>query len=233
MPQSIVSIADLQTESASGSTSIHEGLDKRRLPSQSQRVIVIGASTGGPQALPVVLKGLMPAIDRIPIFVALHIPPQFTDTIAEHIQKATGLPTHTARHGEEVMNGHIYISPGNLHLTVARIGESAVTVLSDAPPENFCKPAVDVLFRTAARAFGPQVIGIILTGMGSDGLSGSRAIVEAGGVVIAQDAASSAVWGMPRSVVQEGLAHSVLSVGLIGPAICRLLWQSAFREKPL
>ncbi|MGH6818498.1 MAG: CheB methylesterase domain-containing protein [Methylovirgula sp.] len=188
-----------------------------------QRAIVIGASTGGPQAVPIVLKGLRPAISHIPVFVVLHIPPQFTSTVVEYVEKATGMPTHTARHAEEAQNGHIYMSPGDLHLAVTRIGSSVVTVLSDAPPENFCKPSVDVLFRTAAHTYGAAVIGIVLTGMGSDGLAGSRAIVEAGGAVLAQDAATSAVWGMPRSVAQEGLAHSVLSLELIGPTACRLL----------
>jgi two-component system chemotaxis response regulator CheB len=226
-----ITIADPQIESASKSMPLLQKGDNLHPLRQPQRAIVIGASTGGPQAVPIVLKGLVPAIQQVPVFIALHIPPQFTETIAEQIERATSLPAHTARHGEEVMNGRIYISPGNLHLRIARIGESAVIVLSDAPPENFCKPAVDVLFRTAALTYGPEVIGIILTGMGSDGLLGSRAIVEAGGVVFAQDAASSAVWGMPRSVVQEGLAHAVLSLDLIGPAICRLLRQPAFREK--
>jgi two-component system, chemotaxis family, protein-glutamate methylesterase/glutaminase len=230
MPKSL-NIADPQAAPGSGSNpNLHEA-DKLRLLRQSQRAIVIGASTGGPQAVPIVLKGLTPAIQQMPVFVVLHIPPQFTETIAEHIQRATGLPTHTARHGEQVLNGHIYISPGNLHLSVARLGEVAVIVLSDAPPENFCKPSVDVLFRAAAHVYGAQTTGIILTGMGSDGLAGSRTIVEAGGLVVAQDAASSAVWGMPRSVVREGLAHAVLSLDSMGPTICRLLRQRVFREK--
>ncbi len=194
---------------------------------------MIGASTGGPQALPVVIEGLAPAIEQIPVFIALHIPPEFTETVAERIEKVTGLPTHTARHGEEVMKGHIYISPGNLHLGISRGGESAVIVLSDGPAENFCKPSVDFLFRTAARAYGANVIGIVLTGMGSDGLLGSRAIVKAGGIVIAQDAASSTVWGMPRSVVNEGLAHAVLSINKIGPTVCQLLRPPALRENHL
>ncbi len=231
MPKSL-SIADPQLESASGSASNRQEAGKRGAGRRAQRVVVIGASTGGPQAVPIVLKGLMPAIHQVPVFVALHIPAQFTSTIAAHIERATAMPTRTARHGEDVLNGHIYISPGNLHLALARIGDAAVVVLSDAPPENFCKPSVDVLFRTAAQAFGADAIGIVLTGMGSDGLSGSRAIVESGGVVIAQDAASSAVWGMPRSVVQEGLAHSVLPLDAIGPAICRLLHKPTLREKP-
>jgi two-component system, chemotaxis family, protein-glutamate methylesterase/glutaminase len=223
--------ADLQIESALESLSKRQEFDRLRAVRQLQRAIVIGASTGGPQAVPVVLKGLMPAIEQIPVFVALHIPAQFTSTIAQHVEKATGLPARTARHGEEVKNGHIYISPGNVHLAIARIGGSAVIVLSDAPPENFCKPSVDVLFRTAAHAYGAQLIGIILTGMGHDGRAGARAIFEAGGVMIAQDAASSAVWGMPRSVIQEGLAHAVLSLDQIGPGVCRLLRQRLVDEK--
>lgn len=230
MPKSVL-VADPQVESASVSRPNLRESDRPHLPRPSQRVIVIGASTGGPQAVQIVLKGLIPVLQHMPVFIALHIPPQFTETIAEHVERATSLPTHTARHGEEVTNGRIYISPGNLHLSVARLGESAVIVLSDSPPENFCKPSVDVLFRTAALAYGADVIGIILTGMGSDGLSGSRAIVEAGGVVIAQDAASSAVWGMPRSVAQEGLAHAVLPLDSIGPAVCRLFSARAFQEK--
>jgi two-component system, chemotaxis family, protein-glutamate methylesterase/glutaminase len=229
MPKSSI-LADPQIESAPGSLSKRQEFDRIRAARQSQRAIVIGASTGGPQALPVVLKGLKPAIERIPVFVALHIPVQFTSTIAEHVEKATGLPTHTAHHGEEAKAGHIYISPGNLHLAISRSGASAVIVLSDSPPENFCKPSVDVLFRTAAHAYGAGLIGIILTGMGRDGLVGSRAVVEVGGAVIVQDAASSAVWGMPRSVAREGLAHAVLSLDRIGPTACRLLHQSVFDE---
>ncbi len=226
-----VTTADALLDSAARELPKLQEIGELGMACRAQRAIVIGASTGGPQALPIVLKGLTPAIPHIPVFVALHIPPQFTSTVAEYVAKVTGMPTHAARHGEEVQNGHIYMSPGNLHLAVARIGSSVVTVLSDAPAENFCKPSVDVLFRTAAHAYGAAVIGIVLTGMGSDGLTGSRAIVEAGGTVLVQDAASSAVWGMPRSVAREGLAHSVLSLELIGPAACRLLRRRVSGEK--
>ncbi len=202
-----------------------------RLAQPGPRIIVIGASTGGPQALSIVLKGLVPAIEQVPVFIVLHIPPEFTEVIVSHIERVTNLPTHAAKQGEEVNKGHIYISPGNLHLGVRRLGATGVIALSDDPPENFCKPSVDVLFRSAARSYGEQVIGIVLTGMGSDGLAGSRAIVAAGGMIIAQDAASSTVWGMPRSVVNEGLAHAVLSVDAIGPTICSLLTPLAIREK--
>ena len=198
------------------------------------RAIVIGASTGGPQALAVVLDGLRPALPLVPVFVVQHIPSEFTEVIAEHIQKATGLPTHSARQGEGVEKGQIYLSPGNVHLAIACVGASPVTVLVDEPSENFCKPSVDVLFRSAARCYGAGLVGIILTGMGSDGLAGSRAIVEAGGKVIAQDAASSTVWGMPGAVVNGGLAHAVLPVGKIAPAACALLNTPQFvHEKTL
>jgi two-component system chemotaxis response regulator CheB len=193
-------------------------------------IIVIGASTGGPQALSIVLKGLGPAIRQVPVFIVLHIPPEFTDVITSHIERVTNMPTRAARQGEEVAKGHIYLSPGHLHLGVGRFAGTPVIALSDEPPENFCKPSVDVLFRSAARTYGDQVIGIVLTGMGSDGLAGSRAIVTAGGMVIAQDAASSTVWGMPRAVVNDGLAHAVLPVDAIGPTICSLLSSYAVRE---
>lgn len=205
------------------------GLGRLREP--GPRIIVIGASTGGPQALSIVLKSLVPAIQQVPVFIVLHIPPEFTEVIASHVERVTCLPTHAARQGEEIAKGHIYISPGNVHLGVTRFVDAGVVALSDDPPENFCKPSVDVLFRSAAKAYGEQVIGIVLTGMGSDGLAGSRAIVAAGGMIIAQDAASSTVWGMPRSVVSEGLAHAVLPVDTIGPTICNLMRPFGLRER--
>mgnify|MGYP005811231499 CR=1 FL=1 len=191
--------------------------------SSPNKIIVIGASTGGPQALAVVLGGLRPALRHAAIMVVLHIPTEFTEVIAAHIQKSTGLPARAGRQGETVEAGQIYISPGDVHLGLVRIGDMPVIVLRDDPPENFCKPSVDVLFRSAARCFGADVIGVILTGMGSDGLEGSRAIVEAGGKIIAQDAASSTVWGMPGAVVNHGLAYAVLPVDRIASGVCTLL----------
>jgi two-component system, chemotaxis family, protein-glutamate methylesterase/glutaminase len=192
-------------------------------PAGLRQAIVIGASTGGPQALAIVMKGMAPALRHTAVFVVLHIPSEFTEVIAEHIHKSTGLPTCVAQQGETVEKGKIYFAPGALHMSLARVGDAALVVLSDSAPKNFCKPSVDVLFRSAARCFGAGTIGIMLTGMGCDGLVGSRAIVEAGGKVIAQDAASSTVWGMPGAVVGNGLAHAVLPVGLIASTACSLI----------
>lgn len=205
---------------------------KRVEPAAPEGVIVIGASTGGPQALSVVLEGLAPALRHAPVLVVLHIPAEFAAVVAEHMQKATGLPTRTARQGEPIEKGRIYLAPGSLHLSVVRIGNAVVCVLLDEPPRNFCKPSVDVLFQGAARCFGAKAVGLMLTGMGSDGLEGSRAIVRAGGKIIAQDAASSTVWGMPGAVVNDGLAHAVLPLGKIAPAACGLIEsQLRVREK--
>jgi two-component system, chemotaxis family, protein-glutamate methylesterase/glutaminase len=187
------------------------------------KAIVIGASTGGPQALAIVLKGLRPALLHAPIFIVLHIPSEFTEVIADLIHKSCGFPARTAKQGETVEKGQIYVSPGDVHLNVVRVGDTSMTVLADSPPQNFCKPSVDVLFRSAARCYGAGLIGIMLTGMGCDGLAGSRAIVEAGGKVVAQDAASSTVWGMPGAVVNSGLAHAVLPVDRIAASVCTLL----------
>jgi two-component system chemotaxis response regulator CheB len=192
--------------------------------------IVIGVSTGGPQALPVVIKDLALG-PQLPVLIALHIPTEFTHTVAARIQSIAGVPARIAQDGEALLPGHVYLSPGDRHISVARDGDKAIVRLLDTPPENFCKPSVDVLFRSAAEVFGPAVIGIVLTGMGSDGLAGTRALVAAGARVIAQDAASSVVWGMPRLVASEGLAQAVLPLKEIGVSVCRLIRHAQFREQ--
>jgi two-component system chemotaxis response regulator CheB len=196
----------------------------------SPEVIVIGVSTGGPQALPVVIKDLALG-PQLPVLIALHIPMEFTQTVAVRIQSIAGVPARIARDGESLLPGNVYLSPGDRHISVARNGDTAIIRLLDTPPENFCKPSVDVLFRSAAEVFGPAVIGIMLTGMGSDGLAGTRAIVAGGATVVAQDAASSVVWGMPRLVASEGLAQAVLPLKDIGASVCRLIRHAQFREQ--
>jgi two-component system chemotaxis response regulator CheB len=187
------------------------------------RVLAIGASTGGPQALSLLLGKLSPHLDNIPVLVVLHMPPDFTDVVSAHIARATGRVTRAARNGEKIRAGEIYFAPGNCHLRVASLGGTAILLHCDSPPENFCRPAVNVLFRSVAQVYGPSALAIVLTGMGSDGLDGARALVDAGAPVIAQDQASSVVWGMPGAIVQEGLASAVLPIDTMAIQVAALL----------
>jgi two-component system, chemotaxis family, protein-glutamate methylesterase/glutaminase len=198
-------------------------LTLRRFAVLTPRIIAIGASTGGPQALSTLLARLAPQIHSIPVVIVLHLPSDFTDIVVTHVGRLTGLPTSCAAHGSELQPGHIYFAPGASHLKVVRIGQVCVFAYSDAPPENFCKPAVDVLFRSVADAYGPGALAVVLTGMGSDGLVGARKIVDRGGSVIAQDEASSVVWGMPGEVARAGLAAAVSPIGSMADVIANRL----------
>jgi two-component system chemotaxis response regulator CheB len=186
------------------------------------RALLIGSSTGGPQALTVLLEKLPEAIDRAPVLITQHMPPTFTAVLAEHLSRASGRGAHEAEHGEPVLAGGIYLAPGARHMRVVRDGDGVKIGLSDDPPVNFCKPAVDPLFTSAAGAWGPALLALVLTGMGNDGTRGAADIVAAGGSVIAQDEATSVVWGMPRSVAQAGLCSAVLPLSQIAPKILGL-----------
>ena len=187
------------------------------------RLLVIGASTGGPQALAAFLADLAPHLGSLPVLIVLHLPADFTRLVTSNIEKVTKLPTRAARQGEPALPGHIYFAPGDMHLRIVKIGETPILCHTDGPPENFCKPAVDILFRSAAQSFGPGALGVVLTGMGVDGLAGSRGIVEAGGSVIVQDEASSVVWGMPGAVANAGLASAILPLDRMAGVISGLL----------
>jgi two-component system chemotaxis response regulator CheB len=187
------------------------------------RIIAIGASTGGPQALSSLLHGLSPHLDNIPVIVVLHMPPDFTDVVSAHIERATGRVTRAARNGEEIQPGRIYFAPGHCHLKVVKLGTKQILLHCESAPENFCRPAVNVLFRSVAQVYGPGALAIVLTGMGTDGLDGARTLVEAGGAVIAQDQASSVVWGMPGSIVQQGLASAILPIDAMAVQVAGLL----------
>lgn len=195
----------------------------RRFSPIAPRAIVIGASTGGPQALAIVLEALAPHADAVPIFVVLHMPNDFAAVVSGYLERLTQRQTTIAGHGELAKPGRIYIAPGNVHLRLLRGPVGPVMAHHDGAPENFCKPAADVLFRSAAKAFGPSLLGLVLSGMGVDGLEGSRAITEAGGSVIVQDAETSVVWGMPGAVANEGLASAILPVTRIGPLASELI----------
>ena len=186
------------------------------------RVIAIGSSTGGPQILGSLLGALAPSLARMAVLVVQHMPPMFTTVLAERLARATGCETREGRDGELLRLGSIYVAPGNHHMTVAR-QETPCLRIDTGPPVNFCRPAVDPLFSSAAAIFGPAALGIVLTGMGTDGAAGARSIVEAGGSVIAQDEASSAVWGMPGAAAAAGVCAAVLPPDEIARIVAKLV----------
>jgi two-component system, chemotaxis family, protein-glutamate methylesterase/glutaminase len=194
----------------------------RPFPPATPRVLLIGASTGGPQALNVILSTIGRVIDNAPVLITQHMPPTFTTILAEHLARTSGRPAAEAGDGELIRAGHIYVAPGGLHMRVARRDGEPVVALDDGPPIHFCKPAVDPLFASAAAIWGPWNLALVLTGMGSDGARGAAQLVAAGGGVIAQDEASSVVWGMPGRVAQAGLASAVLPLDQIAPKVLRL-----------
>lgn len=185
---------------------------------EAVRGVVIAVSTGGPTALAEVLTAC--AVDApVPILVVQHMPAFFTTQLAERLAKICGVPVVEATDGLPLEPGAVVIAPGGRHLEVAGTAATPRARLTDAPPENSCRPAADVLFRSAARLWGAGTLGVVLTGMGRDGLAGGRSIVEAGGAVLAQDEFSSVVWGMPGEVVRAGLADAVLPLGQVGVEI--------------
>ena len=189
------------------------------------RVFLVGASTGGPRAVGEMLEKIGAAtLRRVPILVVQHMPPIFTAVFAEHLATRTGLTAAEGKADERLEPGRIYVAPGGRHMGLTGgPGREPVIRLDDGPPVNFCRPAVDVLFKDAAALFGPATLSVVLTGMGSDGTHGARALVEAGGAVLAQDEATSTVWGMPGSIAKAGLAQAVLPLPEIGPALRALI----------
>ncbi|MCA9513326.1 MAG: chemotaxis protein CheB [Myxococcales bacterium] len=188
-------------------------------------LVAIGVSTGGPPAL----LALLPTLPRdfaVPILVVQHIAEAFTHELAQLLAAKCQLPVRVAEHGAPLAPG-VTLALGGSHLLVRRVrlasedAPTVVTELSQAPPENQCRPAADVLFRSAAATLGRRVLGVVLTGMGQDGLVGARVLRGMGATVIAQDEASSVVWGMAGAVARAGLAEAVLPLADIGPAILR------------
>jgi two-component system chemotaxis response regulator CheB len=189
-----------------------------RRPTATLRLVAMGTSTGGPNALMEILPAF-PADFPLPIVIVQHMPPIFTRMLAERLATRCAIGVTEGVHDEPLRPGHAYIAPGDRHMTVSVVDGAAVLRLNDDARENSCRPAVDVLFRSAAAAYPGGTLGIMLTGLGCDGLKGSEAIVESGGVVFAQDEPTSVVWGMPGSVVKAGLADRVLPLDLIGGSI--------------
>ncbi|OUW16753.1 MAG: chemotaxis response regulator protein-glutamate methylesterase [Opitutales bacterium TMED158] len=209
----------VQSPSASRSLFANSGKSsagRSRLPLTTRPdILCIGTSTGGPNALADLVQDL-PVKLKIPVVLVQHMPPTFTLLLAERLNKLSPNKCVEARHGMPLENGCIYLAPGDKHMVVVREGVSTRVELNEDPPENSCRPAVDVLFRSVSEIYGPKTLGVILTGMGKDGLNGSEAIVENGGSVVAQDEESSVVWGMPGYVAEAGLAEKLLPLNEVG-----------------
>jgi two-component system, chemotaxis family, protein-glutamate methylesterase/glutaminase len=172
-------------------------------------VLLVGCSTGGPDALARFLPRL-PADLGVPVLVVQHMPPVFTAMLAQRLDKLAALEVREAVDGEEVLPGRVLLAPGDHHLRVRRSGTAVRAVLDQGPQENFCRPAVDVLFRSALEVYGGGALATVLTGMGQDGLAGARQLAAAGARILVQDEDSSVVWGMPGAVAGAGLADDVL-----------------------
>jgi two-component system chemotaxis response regulator CheB len=211
-------------ETRSTAAAIGYGNDYKLRPfsSVAPRVLLIGSSTGGPQALTSLVARIAPVFDRAPVLITQHMPPTFTTILAEHLARASGRPAREAIDGEAIVPGTIYLAPGGRHMTVAKRNNQAFISLNDGPLVNFCRPAVDPLFASAAQMWGSAILGVILTGMGSDGMHGCEDVVAVGGSVIAQDEASSVVWGMPGAAANAGVCAAVLPLDQIGPKVVRM-----------
>ncbi len=197
-------------------------LTLRPMMTEMPDALAIGSSTGGPQALFKIL-GAMSKDLRQPVFITQHMPVTFTAILAEHIARATGWPAAEGVDGEPIRGGRVYVAPGDFHMTVVTAADgSKIIRLEKSPPVNFCRPSVDPMLKSLSVVYGRRLLATILTGMGHDGLGGGEAVVAAGGTVLAQDEATSVVWGMPGAVATAGLCSAVLPLDQLGPLIRKL-----------
>ncbi len=212
---------------AQPAVSINDKLSLRRFSSVRPRILLIGSSTGGPPAVIKVLEELQPLLKYIPVLVTQHMPKTFTGIFASHIGKATGVKAHEGQDQELIMANNIYVAPGGIHMLADRDGSKPIIRLSDGPDINFCKPAVDPMFESASKVYGPASLAVVFTGMGSDGAKGAVKVADAGGSVIAQDEASSVVWGMPGATARAGACSAILPLDKISDQITRLVQGSS------
>ncbi|WP_048862362.1 chemotaxis protein CheB, partial [Acidisphaera rubrifaciens] len=197
-------------------------LPLRPLPLRRPLLLAIGSSTGGPQALFTLALGLGRDL-AVPIVLTQHMPPAFTAILAEHITRVGGPPCAEARDGELLRPGAIHLAPGDRHLLIHHEAGAFRARLSLDAPENYCRPAVDPMLRTATRAADGRILVVMLTGMGHDGLDGTRSVIDGGGAALAQDEATSVVWGMPGAIARAGLCHAVLPLDQLAPHIRQIL----------
>lgn len=187
------------------------GPEQRQQPFPKSKIEVlgIGVSTGGPNALTEIIPKL-PKDLRVPVLIVQHMPPLFTKFFSERLSKKSQLPVSEAVQGTPLEPGHVWIAPGGFHMSIEKAGGTYNIQTHQGPPENSCRPSVDVLFRSLARHYGSHALVTILTGMGQDGLYGCKEIYEAGGEIYVQDKTTSVVWGMPGAVVNAGIARKIL-----------------------
>ena len=194
----------------------------RAAPPLTARLLAIGSSTGGPQALFTLVQGLGRSVG-VPVVMTQHMPATFTPILADHLNRLGLMPCAEARDGENLVADRIYLAPGDKHLLVEGNRTALRARLTTDPPENFCRPSVDPMLRSATAACDGRVLVAMLTGMGHDGLAGTTKVIESGGAAIAQDEASSVVWGMPGAIAQAGLCHAVLPLPQIAAKLLQML----------
>jgi two-component system chemotaxis response regulator CheB len=194
----------------------------RAAPPLTARLLAIGSSTGGPQALFTLVQGLGRSVG-VPVVMTQHMPATFTPILAEHLNRLGLMPCAEARDGEALVADRIYLAPGDKHLLVEGNRTALRARLTSDPPENFCRPSVDPMLRSAAACCDGRVLVAMLTGMGHDGLAGTTKVVETGGAAIGQDEATSVVWGMPGAIAQAGLCHAILPLPRIAPKLLEML----------
>ncbi len=195
-------------------------------PQKRPDIIAIGSSTGGPPALFKLLADLCTDVSQ-PILITQHMPATFTALLAEHITRSCKVPAKEAKDGDDILPGNVYVAPGNFHMTVERGERNDVIRINSGEPVNFCRPAVDPMLYSMATIYGSRLLVVMLTGMGHDGRDGSKAVVEAGGSVVAQDEASSVVWGMPGAVATADLCSAVLPINDIASYVRKIALRSA------
>jgi two-component system chemotaxis response regulator CheB len=198
----------------------------RSAPARPPLLLAVGSSTGGPQALFSFFRALVSPLP-VPIVVTQHMPPLFTRSLAEHINRLGTRSCQEAGDDEILLPDHILIAPGDRHLIIQASDQGLRTRLTDDAPENSCRPAVDPMLRSASLACGGRELTVILTGMGQDGLRGAQTVLEAGGCILAQDEASSVVWGMPGAVARAGLCHAVLPIEELAGKVTQMLRRSS------
>jgi len=230
LPRAARSIASVASRSVVAASfpghPVASGIVLRGPPARPPLLLAIGSSTGGPQALFAFFRALETPLP-VPIIVTQHMPPLFTRSLAEHINRLGNRSCQEAAEGDILLPDHILIAPGDRHLTVRSSEQGLRVRITDDPQENSCRPSVDPMLRSASAACGGRILTVILTGMGQDGLRGSETVLEDGGCILAQDEASSVVWGMPGAVARAGLCHAVLPIEELAVKVNHMLRRRA------